>query len=63
MLSFILILILLWVALGIIGFVVKGLFWLFVIAIVLFALTVIGGAFGRGRTRAGQPLTRRRSRR
>jgi hypothetical protein len=50
-LAFLLFLILMWVALGIIGWVVKGLFWLFVIAAFLFVLTVLGGAFGRGRRR------------
>jgi hypothetical protein len=49
MLAFILFLILVWVALGIIGFVVKGLFVLFVIACVLFALTVIASFFRGGR--------------
>jgi len=49
MLAFILFLILVWVALGIIGFVVKGLFVLFVIACVLFAITVIASFFRGGR--------------
>jgi hypothetical protein len=48
-LAFILFLILVWVALGIIGFVVKGLFVLFVVACVLFALTLIGSALRGGR--------------
>jgi len=49
MLALILLLILVWVALGIIGFVIKGLFALFVIACVLFALTVIFSAMRGGR--------------
>lgn len=49
MLAFILLLILIWVALGIIGFVIKGLFVLFVIACILFALTVIFSAMRGGR--------------
>jgi hypothetical protein len=47
--AFLLFLILVWVVLGIIGFVVHGLFWLFVVACVLFVLTLVGGGFGRGR--------------
>lgn len=47
--AFILTLIILWIILGIVGFVVHGLFWLFVIAAVLFLLTILGGAFRRGR--------------
>lgn len=49
MLSLLLFLILLWVVLGIIGFVVHGLFWLFVVACLLVLLTLLGGAFTRGR--------------
>jgi len=48
MLAFILFLILVWVALGIIGFVVKGLFVLFIVACVLFALTLIASALRGG---------------
>lgn len=49
MLALILFLILAWVVLGLVGFVVHGLFWLFVIACVLFLLTLIGGAMRGGR--------------
>jgi len=49
MLALILFLILVWVALGIIGFVVKGLFVLFVIACILFAITVLASLFRGGR--------------
>lgn len=50
MLTLLLFLVLIWVVLGIIGFVVHGLFWLFVIACVLFVITVLGDVFRRGRT-------------
>ena len=52
MLAFLLFLVLVWVVLGIIGFVVKGLFWLFVIACVLFVITILGDVFRRGRVGA-----------
>jgi hypothetical protein len=55
MVTLLLALIILWIILGIIGFVVHGLFWLFVIACVLFLLTVLGGAFRRGR-RSAAPM-------
>jgi hypothetical protein len=51
MIALILILLLLWVALGVIGSVVKGLVWLAIIGIVLFVITGIVGFF-RGRSRA-----------
>jgi uncharacterized membrane protein len=50
MLAFVLILIIAWIVLGIIGFVVHGLFWLFVIACVLFVLTLAGSIYRRGRS-------------
>jgi len=53
MLSWLLFLILVWVVLGIIGALVHGLFWLFLVACLLVLLTLVGGAFGRGR-RAGK---------
>ena len=56
MLALLLFLILVWVVLGIIGFVVKGLIWLFVIACVLFLLTLLGSAFRGGRR--GRRVTR-----
>jgi hypothetical protein len=49
MLALLLLLVLVWIVLGIVGFVVKGLFWLFVIACVLFVITVLGDVFRRGR--------------
>jgi hypothetical protein len=50
--AFILALIIIWIVLGIIGFVVHGLFWLFIIACVLFLVTIVIGIFRRGRRSA-----------
>lgn len=47
-----LVLLAIWVAIGFVGFIIKGLFFLFVIALVLFGITLALGA-QRGR------LTRR----
>jgi hypothetical protein len=47
--AFILALIIIWIVLGIIGFVVHGLFWLFIVACVLFLATIVIGVFRRGR--------------
>jgi hypothetical protein len=52
MIAVLLALVILWIVLGIIGFVVHGLFWLFVIACLLFVATVLAGAFRRGRRSA-----------
>jgi hypothetical protein len=53
-LAFVLFLILLWVIVGLIGFVVHGLFWLFILAAVFFGFTLIfGGRY------AGRPRSRR----
>lgn len=49
MLSFVLAVILVCVALGIIGWVVHGLFWLFVIAVILFLVTAVGTGYRGGR--------------
>ncbi|WAX55093.1 hypothetical protein M6B22_11030 [Jatrophihabitans cynanchi] len=54
MLAVLLALIIVWIVLGIIGFVVHGLIWLFVIACVLFVATLLAGAFRRGRRTAGR---------
>lgn len=43
-----LVLLAIWVALGVIGFIVKGLFWLFVLACIAFGFTLAGSA-RRGR--------------
>lgn len=59
MLSLILVLIIIFIAAGIIGFVVKGLFWLFIIAAILFVVTLLASFFGaghrRGRRRGDKP--------
>ena len=51
MLSLILLLIIIWVALGIIGAVVHGLIWLLIIAAVLFLATLVFGGSRLGRKR------------
>ena len=43
MLAFLLFLVIIWIAVGIIGVVVKGLFWLLIVAAVLFIATVFFG--------------------
>jgi hypothetical protein len=48
-LTIVLFLILAWVILGIIGFVINGLFWLFIIACILFLITLIGSGYSHGR--------------
>jgi hypothetical protein len=53
MLALILLLVIVWVALGIVGAVVHGLVWLTIIAAVLFLATV---AFGGSRMRPHRPL-------
>ncbi len=51
MIAFILLLLLIWVALGVVGFVIKGLVWLAIIGIVLFVITgIVGLVRGRART-------------
>jgi hypothetical protein len=49
MVQFVLFLLAIWVVLIIIGFIVKALLWLAVVAIILFFLTALFGAFTRGR--------------
>ena len=58
MLVLILFLILLYVAAGIIGFVIKGLLWLFVVACVLFVVTLVIGGVKAGRLSARRASTR-----
>lgn len=52
MIAFLLVLVIIWIVLGIIGFTVHGLFWLFIIACLLFLATVVTGVFRRGRRSA-----------
>ena len=61
MLVFALVFIILLIALGLIGFVVHGLFWLFIIAVVLFVvgLVVVGGALSGPLTFGDVPRWRR----
>jgi hypothetical protein len=47
MIRFIIALLVIWVVLAVLGFAIKGLFWLAVIAIVLFVVTAIVGAVRR----------------
>lgn len=54
MIALLLALVIVWIIIGIIGFVVHGLFWLFLIACVLFVLTVVGGTYRRGRRSASR---------
>jgi hypothetical protein len=51
MLALILLLIIVWIALGIIGAVVHGLIWLLIIAAVLFLATLVFGGSRLGRRR------------
>ncbi|WAX55229.1 hypothetical protein M6B22_11745 [Jatrophihabitans cynanchi] len=44
----VLVLVAIWVALGVVGFIIKGLFWLFVIACVAFGFTLAGSLRKRG---------------
>lgn len=55
MLTFLLFLILILVVAGIVGFVVKGLFWLFVIACVVFVAALITAGYHRGRFARRRP--------
>lgn len=52
MLTIFLIALIIYIALGIIGFVVKGLFWLFIIAAVLFVVHLVFAGYRRGRVRS-----------
>jgi hypothetical protein len=45
-----LVLLVIWIGLSVLGFVIKGLFWLAIIGLVLFAATALFGFF-QGRTR------------
>lgn len=54
MLALILFLIIVWIVLGIVGVVVKGLFWLLVIAIVLFLATLVFGGTRLNKSRSSR---------
>lgn len=47
MLTLLIVLLIIWLALSIVGFVVKGLLWLAIIGIVLFVITAIVGGIRR----------------
>lgn len=47
-LKVVLVLVAIWIALAVVGLVVKGLFWLFVIALIAFGFTLAGSAKRRG---------------
>lgn len=49
LLTAVLVLVVLWLALSVIGLVIKGLFYLFVIGLLLVVGTVVYGAYGAGR--------------
>lgn len=61
MLAFILLLVLIAVALGLIGAVVKGLFWLLIIGVVVFLLALVIGGLRMGRS-TGRRAERRAQR-
>ncbi|MEO8888605.1 MAG: hypothetical protein ABI301_05480 [Jatrophihabitantaceae bacterium] len=44
----VLVLLAIWIAIGVVGFIIKGLFWLFVIACIAFGFTLAGSAKRRG---------------
>ena len=52
MIGFIIFLLVLWLVLAVLGFVIKGIFWLAVIGIVLFVVTAIVGYIRRGGSRS-----------
>jgi hypothetical protein len=55
MLAFLLFLVIIWIVLAIVGLAVHGLFWLFVLACVLFVVTIVVGIYQRGRRSARRP--------
>ncbi|MET4705011.1 apolipoprotein N-acyltransferase [Frigoribacterium sp. UYMn621] len=52
MIGFIVLLLVIWLVLAVLGFVIKGLFWLAVIGIILFVVTGIVGYIRRGGSRS-----------
>ena len=52
MIGFIVLLLVIWLVLAVLGFVIKGLFWLAVIGILLFVATAIVGYIRRGGSRS-----------
>jgi hypothetical protein len=52
MIGFVILLLVIWLVLALLGVVIKGLFWLAIIGIVLFVVTVIVGYIKRGGSRS-----------
>lgn len=50
----VLVLLAIWVALGIVGLIVKGLFWLFVLALIAFGFTLATSSLRRGTLSGGK---------
>lgn len=50
--TLLIILLVIWAGVSVLGFVVKGLFWLAIVGIILFVGTVIFGMLRRGRARS-----------
>jgi hypothetical protein len=50
----VLVLLAIWVALGIVGLIVKGLFWLFVLALIAFGFTLATSSRQRGTLSGGK---------
>lgn len=55
MIALIFAIIIICIVLGIVGFVVHGLFWLFIIGCLLFLATILAAVFRRGRRSAQRP--------
>lgn len=60
MLTLILVLIIAYIVMGIVGFVMAGLFWLFILACVLFVITILGSFFTAGGRRARRKAEKKR---
>lgn len=48
MLTLVIVLLIIWLVLAILGFVIKGLFWLVIVGIILFVITALWGYIKRG---------------
>lgn len=51
MLRLIVVLLVVWLVLAMLGLIIKGLFWLAVLGLILFAVTAVAGFFRRGGSR------------
>lgn len=61
MITLILILIIAYIVMGIVGFVMSGLFWLFILACVLFVITILASFFTAGGRRAKRKADQKRT--